>query len=294
MIDGFLAFIHEILSPLQGSFNWINILEVLFIASILLVFYRKFIRNTQSEKLVKGLFILIFAWIFSEVLILIDLKIIGVFFKSLVTLIALSLIVIFQPELRRFLGYLGQPGFIKRTFFTGGSYSDVIENDVDVVKEIIEAVKYLTKTKTGALIVFKKAMSSMAYSEVGTTIDAKISTELILTIFHPNTPLHDGAMVIEGNKIQSAGVLLPLTEDPKLSWKYGTRHRAALGMSEVSDAACLVVSEETGDVSICMDGMLKKYEDLTTLKTDLESILGIKPVEEEVKHKNLFDMLRGK
>jgi len=294
MIDGFLAFIHEILSPLQGSFNWINILEVLFIASILLVFYRKFIRNTQSEKLVKGLFILIFAWIFSEVLILIDLKIIGVFFKSLVTLIALSLIVIFQPELRRFLGYLGQPGFIKRTFFTGGSYSDAIENDVDVVKEIIEAVKYLTKTKTGALIVFKKAMSSMAYSEVGTTIDAKISTELILTIFHPNTPLHDGAMVIEGNKIQSAGVLLPLTEDPKLSWKYGTRHRAALGMSEVSDAACLVVSEETGDVSICMDGMLKKYEDLTTLKTDLESILGIKPVEEEVKHKNLFDMLRGK
>ena len=118
--------------------------------------------------------------------------------------------------------------------------------------------------------------------------------ELILTIFHPNTPLHDGAMVIEGSKIQSAGVLLPLTEDPKLSWKYGTRHRAALGMSEVSDAACLVVSEETGDVSICMDGMLKKYEDLTTLKADLESILGIKPVEEEVKHKNIFDKLRGK
>ena len=135
----------------------------------------------------------------------------------------------------------------------------------------------------------------MAYSEVGTTIDAKISTELILTIFHPNTPLHDGAMVIEGNKIQSAGVLLPLTEDPKLSWKYGTRHRAALGMSEVSDAACLVVSEETGDVSICMDGMLKKYEDLTTLKADLESILGVKPVEkEEEKHKNIFDKLRGK
>jgi hypothetical protein len=89
--------------------------------------------------------------------------------------------------------------------------------------------------------------------------------------------------------------LLPLTEDPKLSWKYGTRHRAALGMSEVSDAACLVVSEETGDVSICMDGMLKKYEDLTTLKSDLESILGVKPAEAQVeKHKNIFDILRGK
>lgn len=294
MIDGLLAFFHSILSPLQGTFNWVNIFEILFIASILYVFYRKFIQNTQSEKLVKGLFFLIFAWIFSEILILIDLKIIGVFFKSLVTLIALSLIVIFQPELRRFLGYLGQPGFIKRTFFQGGSYRDASEDDIDVIKEIIEAVKYLTKTKTGALIVFKKAMSSMAYSEVGTDINAKISTELILTIFHPNTPLHDGAMVIEGNRIQSAGVLLPLTEDPKLSWKYGTRHRAALGMSEVSDAACLVVSEETGDVSICMDGMLKKYEDLTTLKADLESILGVKPVEVEIKHKNIFDKLRGK
>ena len=88
---------------------------------------------------------------------------------------------------------------------------------------------------------------------------------------------------------------MPLTEDPKLSWKYGTRHRAALGMSEVSDAACLVVSEETGDVSICMDGMLKKYEDLTTLKADLESILGVKPIEVETeKHKNIFDILRGK
>ena len=103
-------------------------------------------------------------------------------------------------------------------------------------------------------------------------------------------------MIIDGNKIHSAGVLLPLTEDPKLSWKYGTRHRAAIGMSEVSDAACLVVSEETGDVSICMDGLLKKYDDLTTLKSDLESILGIKPVDKTVSKdtKNFFDMFKKK
>lgn len=295
MIEGLNTLLKGFLSPLQWSLNWVNILQILFIALIVFVFYRKFIQNTQSEKLVKGLLFLVLAWIVSEILILIDLSIVGVFFKSLVTLIALSLIVIFQPELRRFLGYLGQPGFIKKVFFTSGSFKNASDNEIDVVKEVIEAVKYLTKTKTGALIVFKKALSSMAYSEVGTTIDARVSAELILTIFHPNTPLHDGAMVIEGNKINSAGVLLPLTEDPKLSWKYGTRHRAALGMSEVSDAACLVVSEETGDVSICMDGMLKKYEDLTTLKADLESILGVKPVEVETeKHKNIFDILRGK
>ena len=212
----------------------------------------------------------------------------------MVSLVALSLIVIFQPELRRFLGYLGQPGFIRRTFFLGGSYKESEEQDTDIIKEIIEAVKYLTKTKTGALIVFKKSFAPLVYSEVGTTLDARISAELILTIFHPNTPLHDGAMVIDKNKIVSAGVLLPLTEDPRLSWKYGTRHRAAIGMSEVSDAACLVVSEETGDVSVCMDGLLKKYDDLTTLKTDLESILGIKPTEDNNRHLSIFDKLMGK
>lgn len=295
MTDTLISLIQDILSPLQWSLNWINVLEIGLIVVILFVFYQKFIKNTQSEKLVKGIFILIFAWILSEILILIDLRILGVFLKSLVTLISLSLIVIFQPELRRFLGYLGQPGFISKAFFTPGSFAKVTENNVDVIKEIIEAVKYLTKTKTGALMVFQKGMNTGVYNDVGTKLDALISTELILTIFHPNTPLHDGAMVIENNKIHSAGVLLPLTEDPKLSWRYGTRHRAAIGMSEVSDAACLVVSEETGDVSVCMDGILKKYDDLTTLKTDLESILGIKPKDlAENKHKNIFDILKGK
>lgn len=295
MTDALISLVQDILSPLQWSLNWINVLEIGFIVIILFVFYQKFIKDTQSEKLVKGLFILIFAWILSEILILIDLRILGVFLKSLVTLISLSLIVIFQPELRRFLGYLGQPGFIRKAFFTPGSFAKVTENDVDVIKEMIEAVKYLTKTKTGALMVFQKGMNTGVYNDVGTKLDALISTELILTIFHPNTPLHDGAMVIENNKIHSAGVLLPLTEDPKLSWRYGTRHRAAIGMSEVSDAACLVVSEETGDVSICLDGMLKKYDDLTTLKTDLESILGIKTKDlAEHKHKNIFDILKGK
>jgi len=296
MTDKLIAILQNIASPLKWSLTGVNILEILIIASTLFLFYRNFIKNTPSEKLVKGIFILIFGWIMSEVLILINLRILGLFLKGLVTIVSLSLIVIFQPELRRFLGYLGQPGVIGKTLFAKEGHIAQKNEDVDVIKEIIEAVKYLTKTKTGALIVFNRGMNAASYSDVGTKIDAIISTELILTIFHPNTPLHDGAMVVEGNKIQSAGVLLPLTEDPKLSWKYGTRHRAAIGMSEVSDSACLVVSEETGDVSVCMDGMLKKYEDLKTLKEDLESILGIKKPAEEtgVKHKSLFDILRGK
>ena len=138
----------------------------------------------------------------------------------------------------------------------------------------MEAVKYLSKTRTGALIVFQRGIGAGTYFEVGTKINADITTELILTIFHPNTPLHDGAMIIKDDKIVSAGVLLPLTKDPTLSWKYGTRHRATIGMSEVSEAVCLVVSEETGDVSVSVRGLLKKYEDLTTLKNDLMELLG--------------------
>lgn len=269
---------------LNLSFNLLNISEILIIAILIFTFYKKFIKNTQAEKLVKGLLFLAFGWILAEVLIRFDLIILGVFLKSLITLISLSLIVIFQPELRRFLSYLGQVDFMNKSFWDNSNHQEVT---IDVVKEVIETVKYLSKTRTGALIVFQNEIDAYTSSDVGTTLNADISMELLLTIFHINTPLHDGAVVIKGNKIIAAGVLLPLTEDPKLSWKYGTRHRAAIGMSEVSDSACLVVSEETGDVSICIDGALKKYEDLTTLKTDLENILGVKEEKEEDK-KTIF------
>lgn len=273
MINELLTFLQKQIGLLDWSFNITNVAEILVIAGILYAFYKKFIKNTQSEKFVKGIFFLIFLWIFGEVLVRLDLRILGMFLKSVVTLISLSLIVIFQPELRKFLGFLGQVDFISRAFSPA---SHTAKNPkINVIKELVEAVKFLSKSHTGALIVFQSDLSN-TYSDVGTKLNADVSTELILTIFHPNTPLHDGAVVINGSKIISAGVLLPLTEDPKLSWKYGTRHRAAIGMSEVSDAACLVVSEETGDVSIAIDGTLKRYEDLVTLKNDLENILGIK------------------
>ena len=279
MINDILNYISKYIETLELTFNWTDFLQIVFLAVVLLFLYRKFIKNTSSEKFVKGLLILVCVWIFSEVLMMIDLKIIGMFLKGIVTLVSLSLIVIFQPELRKFLGFLGQVDFVSKLF---NSNNKPKEQKIDVVKELIESVKFLSKSHTGALIVFQSDLSN-TYTDVGTILNADLSTELILTIFHPNTPLHDGAVVINGDKIISAGVLLPLTEDPKLSWKYGTRHRAAIGMSEVSEAACLVVSEETGDVSIAIDGTLKKYEDLVTLKSDLENILGYKEQSEEDK-----------
>ncbi|MBO5447050.1 diadenylate cyclase CdaA [bacterium] len=271
---------------IKDTFGWKNIFEIFIIAAVLIVFYKKFIKNTNSEKFVKGAIVLVFLWLASEILVALDLTILGVFIRTIVSLIALSLIVIFQPELRRFLGYLGQMDFFKRWF---ESDKDKETNKaIDVIKEIIEAVKYLSKSHTGALIVFQNDLSN-TYHDVGTRLNADVSTELLLTIFHENTPLHDGAVVISGNKIISAGVLLPLTDDPKLSWKYGTRHRAAIGMTESSNAACLVVSEETGEVSVTLDGSLKKYDDIPTLKNDLESILGYKNIEQPEK-KSIFNL----
>ena len=284
-MDNILFFIQNLIvdwhSYIRGTFGWKNIFEVLIIVAVLMIFYQRFIRNTHSEKFVKGAIVLGFLWIAAEFLISVDLQILGVFIRSIVGFVALSLIVIFQPELRRLLGYLGQVDFFKRLF---GNEKHIQENkSIDVLKEVLEAVKYLSKSHTGALIVFQNDLSN-TFQDVGTILNADVSTELLLTIFHVNTPLHDGAVVISGSKIISAGVLLPLTEDPKLSWKYGTRHRAAIGMTETSDAACLVVSEETGDVSITLDGTLKKYDDIPSLKADLENILGYKQAEQENKN----------
>ena len=276
---------------LHLTFNWVNVVEVLIIAAFLLLVYQKFIKGTQSEKLVKGIFILLFAWLFSEILIKFNLLILGVFLRTMVSVIMFGAVIIFQPEIRKFLGYLGQSNFF-HAHFNKKNLKE--EQKVNVIKELIESVKYLSKTRTGALMVLEREEDVNSYSDVGIQLDAVLSTELILTIFHPNTPLHDGAVVISGDTIKSAGVLLPLTEDPKLSWKYGTRHRAAIGMSEVSDSACLVVSEETGDVSIALDGTLRKDEDITKLKKDLEILLGYEDEDIVEENKTVFNFIKIK
>ena len=284
MFEDIFGLIIKYFENISIAFNWSDIIQIAVLVGGLLFLYKRFIKNTSSDKFVKGLLILLIGWLFSEFLIKININIIGMFLKAVVTLVSLSLIVIFQPELRRFLGFLGQADFVSKIF--GSNNQMHKDKKIDVVKEIIESVKYFSKSHTGALIVFQSDLSN-TYYDVGTKLNADLSTELLLTIFHPNTPLHDGAVVVDGDKIISAGVLLPLTEDPKLSWKYGTRHRAAIGMTETSDAACLVISEETGDVSIAMGGNLKKYEDLVTLKSDLENILGLKEPNENTK-KTIF------
>ena len=288
------AFIHQyILRPFHefmmqtvgvnyGAATIVNFFEILFLAGLLIFCYKKYIRGTHSESLVRGLFVLLILWGISELLIKFNIQIIGMFLKMLVTFITVSLIVIFQPEMRRFLGYIGQNDFIVNMLFNKNA-EQTASNEINVVKELIEAIKYLSRTKTGALIVLKSKGETLNHNDVGVKLDANLSQELLLTIFHPNTPLHDGAVILDKDKIIYAGALLPLTEDPKLSWRYGTRHRAAIGITEISDCACIVVSEETGDVSIATAGSLKKYEDLGALKADLERILGYAKKEDDKK-----------
>ncbi len=274
MLDVFNQIVNIPLDEIFVSLNLTNLFEVGIIIVFVSTFYIKYVKGTQSERFVKGIVILLATLLFSKLLILAKLQILGRFIESIITLVLLGLVVVFQPELRRFLGYLGQTGFFNKSFFTTDSQVE----KTDISEELTEAVKYLSKSKTGALMVIQNTPGSADYFEVGTKINGIISTELLLTIFHPNTALHDGATVITGDKVISAGVLLPLTEDPKLSWKYGTRHRAAIGMTEVSDAACIVVSEESGDVSIAQEGLLQKCETIEEFRAKLENILGHSPV----------------
>ena len=271
----------------------VNIIEIVILIFVLWYFYKKYIKGTQSENLVRGIFVLIFMWIFSELLIKINLQIFGMFLKTLVSIVIFGLIVIFQPELRRFLCYIGQTNFFENVIL-GKNRPKNKKQKIDVVKELIETIKYLSKSKTGGLIVLQKDNMPINHSDVGVKLDADVSQELLLTIFYPSTPLHDWAVIIEGYIVLCAGVLLPLTEDPKLSWRYGTRHRAAIGITETSDCACIVVSEETGDVSIAVDGSLKKYEDLGQLKTYLSRILGLEQevVEEKTPIFNFDKLLK--
>ena len=296
---------NEFLNQLIGLYNMITsnqpnnwdilisvIVQLLIIIIILFFIYTKIIKGTSSETLVKGIVILVFGWLFGEILIKFNFYILGAFIRAIISVIAISLVVIFQPELRRLLNYLGQTNFWKKIFFP--SQRDDFDAKTNIVKELTETVKYLSKTKTGGLIVIQTDDSQSTYSEVGTIIDAKITAELLLTIFFPNTPLHDGAVVIKDERIISAGVLLPLTEDPKLSWRYGTRHRAAIGVTEINDCASIVVSEETGDISIAVDGVLKKYKTIADFKTDLQKILKIEEEKKEKLPQRVFEFINFK
>ena len=249
-------------------FDWIGLVQILIIAILMYMFYRSFIQNTQSEKLVRGLLGLAGLWVLSFVLPLVHLNLLATFLHYTALFLSLSLIVVFQPELRKFMALMGNVQGLRRMLKAGANR----KQDTKSLDAIVSAVEYMSGKHTGALIVFPTSLDESAIDKKGVAIDAKISSELLLTIFFNKTPLHDGAVIIENNRIAYAGGILPLSQN-NLNWKYGTRHRAALGLSEVSSAVVLVVSEESGDISIAERGKITKYDDIKKLRAKLEKVL---------------------
>ncbi|MDW7651090.1 MAG: diadenylate cyclase CdaA [Bacillota bacterium] len=246
-----------IIDLLNALLDWRSIVDI---AIVTFVFYKAIvvIRGTRAEQLVKGLAVLLLATLLSGVL---GLTSFNWLLTRVLTLGLVAIPIVFQPELRRALETLGRGKIFTRSSYLYG------EKDFELtLDELIKAIQVLVKKRLGALIVLERETGLNELIETGITIDGQVSAELLINIFLPRSPLHDGAVIIRGNRMMAAGCYLPLTENPNLSKELGTRHRAALGVSEQSDAIAVIVSEETGVVSLTNNGKLTRYLDEKTLK----------------------------
>lgn len=225
------------------------------------------VRDTRAWQLIKGILVLLIAALLSRIL---ELRTIYFILEKSYSLLAFALVVIFQPELRRGLEQIGRSKF--RDFFSFEEGSTSIQTTA-MIEEIIKAASSMSRTYTGALIVIEKETKIGEIINTGTQLDSNVSSELLINIFTPNTPLHDGAVVVRTNKIKAAACFLPLTDNTNLSKELGTRHRAALGITEASDAIAVVVSEETGKISFALNGGLTRNLTPDTLRKALNKNL---------------------
>ena len=246
---------------LKGLISTIVLSDILEILLVAIIFYKlyKIIEGTRAITLAKGILVLFILNFVCGTLF--SLPLLSWLFEKIMTWTFVALPIVFQPELRRTLERLGQGRFLFEE--RPGSLDE--EEAQKIIDEIIKAVKSLSATKTGALMVIERKMGLNDVGDTGIKLDAKITSELLLNIFFVNTPLHDGATIIRGKRIFSAACLLPLTEKAGLSKELGTRHRAAIGLSEQCDALILVVSEETGTISIAENGRLMRHLNEETL-----------------------------
>jgi diadenylate cyclase len=239
----------------------IGLKDLIDIGIVAYVFYKIYmlIKETRAKQLVKGIVILLVVTQLSEWF---QLHVMNWILINTMTVGLIALLIVFQPELRRALEYIG------RTKLLSKSMQDLEYQQLEnIVDEMMESISSLSRQKIGALIVIEKDTGLSEIAESGTILDADISRGLLINIFMPNTPLHDGAIIIRNNKILAAACFLPLSDNPSLSKDLGTRHRAGVGISEKSDAFVIMVSEETGAISVAQHGKLSRFLDTKTLKT---------------------------
>jgi len=244
----------------------VGITDVIDVAIVAFVIYKVlgFIRETRALQLVKGLLVLVLITVLSDKFNLYTLNWI---LRNTISLGVIALVIVFQPELRRALEYVG------RTKFITPQFAQMDKERVKVITAaIIKAVDYFSSNKVGALIIMERETVLNDIAETGTKINAEISTELLGNLFYEGAPLHDGATIVRGDRVYAAGCVLPLTQSKTLSKDLGTRHRAGIGITENSDAIAIIVSEETGIISIAVDGKLSRFLDIKTVEKTLLNI----------------------
>lgn len=262
--DFTLARLTESLARVNATNAVRSIIDILIVAYVI---YKLLgiIRGTRAVSLLKGIAVIFISTMLSDLL---ELRTVNWLLQKTITMLFVALPIVFLPELRRALEQIGRGGM-----FTGPLGLLEKEDILAMISNVAKATTLLARDKIGALIVIERDTGIAELMETGTRIDAVVSTELLLNIFMPNSPLHDGAVIIRGNRIIAAGCYLPLSENQNISRRLGTRHRAALGLSEQSDAVSIVVSEETGVISMATSGKLMRYLDEGTLREKLVELL---------------------
>ncbi len=256
----------EFISMIGKSFSNMSLWSILDILVVSYIFYKGYIliKETRAEQLLKGIVLII---VLIPISYLLKLDMLYFILNKTLTIGVLSVIIIFQPEIRRALEHLG------RSAFDDVHYMADKESFSTIVNEIVTAVQNLADTKTGALIVIEQSTGLNEVTGSGTLLDANITSSLLENIFVVNTPLHDGATIIRNNRILASGCVLPLTNNININKKLGTRHRAAIGLSEISDALVIIVSEETGVISLAINGKITRGYDKEKLRTILVKII---------------------
>ncbi|MBL7224344.1 TIGR00159 family protein [bacterium] len=243
--------------------NWRTLSEIAVLAVFFYMVLR-FLRGSRGARILKGLGVVGVVLLFGVLFLArhLELHVIQTVATGALSVLGFALLVIFQPELRRALVRLGQSRLV----------SMLPHARRGATSQILDAVQTLSREKVGALIAIQREVGLRSYAEGGVRLDAEVSAALLVTIFHPDTPLHDGAVIISGERIVAAGCLFPLTENVDVSSGLGTRHRAAIGVTEDSDAITIVVSEETGAVSFALKGQITRHVEATELGMFLRSL----------------------
>lgn len=251
---------------LMGILMSIKVTDVLDIVIVAYLLYTLlgFIKETRAQQLFRGILLIIAFFLVSELL---NLSLLNWLLTRLITVGLIAVVILFQPEIRRGLEQIGRRGVLSWQFRDMGK-----EEMYATVHKIVDAVDDFSSTQTGALMAIERETMLSDISESGVIVDAEISVRLLGNLFYEGSPLHDGAVIIRGDRVHAASCVLPLTERQNIGKNLGTRHRAALGLSEVSDAFVIVVSEETGAISVAQNGEFKRFLDLKTLEKMLLDI----------------------